>query len=139
MKGQIMRPCYVAGRYRVYREDGSLDLDAMVVEINKERAAAIRIAQCGLMPFCPLANSVHIEGAVDWDAEKWIKGDLIVIKGFSFVQGAVYMRQGWDCPPASEGATKEYDLALRLFMPVICGGEKYEEEHMISLGERHDW
>ena len=123
---------YVAGRYRVYNEDGTFDLEAMKQEVDNEHDAAVLIAECGLMPFCPLANSVHLEGEVDWGAHQWIDGDLDIIRALSKVSGAIYMRYGW---AMSEGANQEYTLAKSLGMKIIFGDSPRAGAQMLSLSE----
>ena len=132
-----MRIGYVSGRFRVYNEGGSFNQEAMNVQVLQERRWAKVLAQCGIFPLCPLANSVHLEGEVDWEPDKWIEGDLSLIRQLEWQYDLILMRPGWDDFPESEGARREYGVARDKNLLIVHGnqGTKAVVEYLNSLGD----
>lgn len=106
----MMRIAYMIGRYRHYLADGDYDLPAMAREIEDEQYWASIVASCGIIPICPLSNSVGIEKAMSH--ELWIAGDCEILKIMQPDYHIAVLRPDWDIPPESEGARKEYEVAI---------------------------
>lgn len=107
---------YISGRYRVY--DGEfLDAEAMNVQVEHEKTWARVVLESGHFPICPLSNSIPLEDM--WGADKWIRGDLLLLGRLRPGVDAILMRPGWDSEPESVGARREYDKAVRQGLIVI--------------------
>jgi hypothetical protein len=95
---------YVAGPFRA---ESHWDQE---LNIRRAEAAALEIWGMGAACICPHTNTRYFQGAAP--DEVWLKGDLEILRRCD----AIYMVKGW---LGSEGATKEYNLAGRLNMPVL--------------------
>ena len=112
-----MRMAYISGRYRVYNPDGSLDIEAMNVQVEHEKTWARIVLEAGHFPICPLSNSIPLEDS--WDADEWIRGDLLLLGVMRPGIDVVLMRPGWDSVPESVGSRREHDKALRRGLIVL--------------------
>ena len=113
---------YVAGRYRHYNLDGSLDIDAMLDEIDDERMWAEVVARAGGLPIRPLHNSVDLGESIPEISEgDWIARQCALIRTLNPGNGKVLMRPGWDHEPVSEGSHAEHAMAQGCGIEIVHG------------------
>lgn len=118
------RIVYIAGRYRHYNPDGSMNLVAMKHEVLDELVWAGVVARAGFAWIAPLMNSVGLEGQIGQD--DFISRDSAIISRLIGGHDCILMRSGWDAEidafnPASRGATSEYEAATDQGLIVLHG------------------
>ena len=113
----MIRVVYIAGRYRHTLPDGQPNNPAMFSELYDEAYWAAIAADCGMMPFSPLANSANV--MAELSHEDWIDLDLGFIRQMPPKLSLILMRPGWDSEPESVGARKEFDVAQECGIKVV--------------------
>lgn len=103
----MMRIVYVAGKYRHYNLDGSYDIGKMLAEVAAEHRWTRIVAECGVMWFGPLSNSVHLESDPPIDGDEFVRRDLAVIRRLRPGYDVMLMRAGWNEQRVSVGASME--------------------------------
>lgn len=132
---------YIAGRYRHYHPDGSLDESRMALEMEDEIRWGSLLLDCfpnQVWPHLPLTHTVPMEDlGVEVD---WIKGDLAHLSLYRRAHDAILMRPGYhaladgDARPtwypggsmqASDGACREHEQASCQDLRILygCAGE----------------
>lgn len=113
-----MRVIYIAGKYRHYNADGTLDYPRMAAEVEAEKHWSARLWEWGHMPIAPMCNSIHMEGHPGIDPDHYIAGDVALLDRLAIGYDAILMRPGWE---SSVGANAERDAARERGLVVLYG------------------
>lgn len=131
----MIRVVYVSGKYRHYNPDGSFDEEAMQLEVEDEQDWCRLVADCGMMWFGPLSNSVFMEGEDVIPMEAFIHRDCEIISRLKANFDCFLLRPGWDDHPPSLGAATELEAAKQARLIVIHGlhGKDMVEHYLTTL------
>jgi len=142
-----MRIVYIAGRYRHYNADGTLNLPRMAEEVADEARWAVAVARAGHFWIAPLHNSIQVAALDSGIADMhYVDGDLALIGLLRPRYDGLLLRPGWrrrgaaDSRPewypagelnGSQGAAAEYRLAqqrgLVILEPISIGHSRVLE------------
>lgn len=98
---------YIAGPYRGY---GAGDHNGVHENIERARAAALRVWELGATALCPHMNTAHMDGAIG--DERFLDGGLELLS----VCDAVYC---FDDRKSSKGTQREIREAVKRHIPVF--------------------
>jgi len=104
---------YMAGRYRVWRPDGTYDAEAMKRNALAEAYWASVLEDCGYRTFCPINTHLILDNR--WGQEDSARHILTLCVGRVRrmpKDSVIVVRDGWDDDPESAGTRIEYDVAI---------------------------
>ena len=125
---ELAKPeCYICGRYRHFKADGSFDDEIMDMEHEEERFWADIAFKAGYRVFSPIG----IHAALDhvFDGKRIIDLCCERVKRMSSAD-VLLLRAGWDWFPASEGAVAEFshagDRSVHVIHTEMGAGKAYK-------------
>jgi len=127
---------YMAGRYRMWRPDGTYDTAAMQANREAEAYWAQVAMDCGYRVFCPVATHEPIDNR--WPRDEAAKRILAMCVGYVRRmprRGVIIVRDGWEDDPESVGTRLEHDAAIeRGVKPVYTKhGEDAVRDYLMEL------
>ena len=117
----MRRIVYISGKYRHYFDDGSLDMEAMKMEVEDEQDWCRVVAEAGMMWVGPLSNSEFMEGEDVIPSDAFVERDCELIARLKRDWDCLLLRPGWDDDPPSHGATIELAAAQEAGLIVVHG------------------